>query len=241
MREISAKRIRRTLRKYELADWEVDLSATHRLRMVGVTDPYQLLDRMLENNAEQEESVRFPYWAEIWPSSIALGRWFLESSSEVTDHRLPELAPGHRVLELGCGLGLLGIGIAMAGWKVTATDFVEDALTFSAYNAASNGVAARHRVSYLDWRRPVGDPVGCIVGADLVYERANHQLLANLLRQLLLPGGRFILGDPRRPMASHFCRLLADQGYAHQLQSLEVRWKSTSHKVHIHLFDKPGS
>ncbi len=241
MREISAKRVRRTLRKYELADWDVDLSVTYRLRMVGVTDPYQLLDRMLENNTEHQESVRFPYWAEIWPSSIALGSWFLENSVEVADHLLSDLARSQGVLELGCGLGLLGICIARAGWQVTATDFVEDALIFSAHNAARNGASARHRVSYLDWRRPVGAPVRCIVGADLVYERANHQILINLLRQLLLPGGRFILGDPRRPMARHFCRLLVDQGYVHRLQSRQVCWKSTSHQVHIHVFDKPDS
>ena len=224
MKEISPRSVRRTLSKYDLVQWEIEVGQGHELRLVGVTDPYQLLDRMLENEAEQA-TVRFPYWAEVWPSSIALGGWFLDRA--VTESPDPLTAVGKgggdRVLELGCGLGLLGICLARAGWHVQATDFVEDALIFTSHNAATNGVSGRHQVGYLDWRRPVGSPVPCIIGADLVYEKSNHAPLDKLLRQLLLPGGCFILSDPRRPMARHFCRLLEDQGYGHTAETREVR------------------
>ena len=59
------------------------------------------------------------------------------------------------------------------------------------------------------------------------------------LRQLLLPGGRFLLADPRRPAARYFCHILIEQDYRHSVQTRKVRWKSTAHQVHIHVFDNP--
>ena len=239
MKDFSQRQIRRTLQKYDMEQWDVDVTIGHRLQIVGVTDPYQLLDRMLE---KEEQSVRFPYWAEVWPSSLALGRWILEVAGDDESDSDPTFGPppnSGEVLELGCGLGLLGICLARAGWQVKATDFVEDALIFASHNAANNGSSGRFRVAYLDWRRPVGSPVRCIVGADLVYEKSNHRPLDNLLRQLLLPGGRFLLADPRRPAARYFCQILIEQDYRHSVQTREVRWKSTAHQVHIHVFDKP--
>ena len=240
MKEFSRRQIQRTLRKYDLEQWDVVVAEGHALQIVGVTDPYQLLDRMLEK--DEQATVRFPYWAEVWPSSLALGRWFLEGAEGECESRTAVgFAPGKgELLELGCGLGLLGICAARAGWQVQATDFVEDALVFAAHNAASNAVSGRFQVGYLDWRRPVGKPVSCILGADLVYEKSHHRLLDNLLRRLLLPGGRFILADPRRPAARNFCQILTQQDYSHAVETRTVRWKSTVHNVHIHLFEKPN-
>ena len=48
-----------------------------------------------------------PYWAKIWPAAPLLAEALIRS----------ELAPGPRMLELGCGSGLVGI----ADWPRAST------------------------------------------------------------------------------------------------------------------------
>ena len=200
------------------------------IRAVEVADAYQILEKMIEQESRDQRVERFPYWAEIWPTSLALARWFCED--RVT-------GPTDWACELGCGLGVLGIVLAKLGWRVEATDFVEDALVFASHNARINNVSGNHRVGYLDWRNPVGAPRECLVGSDIVYEKKNHPCLQRILRTLLLPGGRFYLGDPQRKSAGEFVSTLVGQGYCHQVETRSQMWNSTEHQVDIHSFRKP--
>ena len=67
-----------------------------------------------------------------------------------------------------------------------------------------------------------------------------HPYLQRTFRQLLAPGGRIYLSDPRRPAAQPLFAALAAQGYAHERQTVDVSWQFLSHQVDIHCFVKPG-
>src|SRR3954469_19171648 len=92
------------------------------LRVLRPRDSEELLD---EEAFEHEEFL--PYWAELWPSALALAKAVSARS-----------LGGRRVLELGCGLGLVSIAAALAGARVLATDWSDDALRFTVANAARN-------------------------------------------------------------------------------------------------------
>ena len=62
-------------------------------------DPESLID---EQRFEEDEFL--PYWAELWPSGVALAGYVATL----------DLA-GRRVLELGCGLALPSFAAALAG------------------------------------------------------------------------------------------------------------------------------
>lgn len=47
-----------------------------------------------------------PYWAALWPSAVALASALLAQ---------PQLVAGRRVCDVGAGLGLGGLGAALAG------------------------------------------------------------------------------------------------------------------------------
>ena len=228
MKYYSSKQIRNTLRKYTIKTSELAVAENVNIRLSEVEDAYGLLDRMIEQEDRLHRVERYPYWAELWPAAVALSRWFCSAGLE-----------SRRIKELGCGIGLVGITLARLGWRVEATDFVEDALVFTTYNARKNRVANRLSVSYLDWGNPVGRPCDCLVASDVVYEKNNHPYLAQVLRALLLPGGFFYLGDPRRPLAGTFVEMLKKQGYGHRAESIAVGWKSHKCKVDIHIFNKP--
>ena len=132
-----------------------------------------------------------PYWAMPWPSGRVL------AETVVADPP----APGTRVLELGCGLGLPSIAAARAGAVVLATDGASDAVAFAAHSLALNDVVGE--VALVDWAEhgealAERGPWDLVLAADVFYLQANVQLALRLLPRLLAPGAEVWLADPRR-------------------------------------------
>src|SRR3954454_1931803 len=117
----------------DLVEETIPLGNGRPIRILRPRDSEQLLR---EEAFEREELL--PYWAELWPSSVALARAVAARSLR-----------GARVLELGCGLGLVGIAAALAGGRVLATDWSAFAIDFATDNAARNGVEIETAV--VDW------------------------------------------------------------------------------------------
>src|SRR5581483_5753574 len=80
-------------------------------------------EALIDEEAFDEDEF-LPYWAELWPSGIALAR-----AVAARDVR------GLRVLELGCGLGLPSLAAALGGADVLATDWALDAIALLRRNA----------------------------------------------------------------------------------------------------------
>ena len=230
MKRYSRKQIVRTLAKYDLEEVEIFVGPGIRLRIVQTADAYALLDDLVDRDGGDWRSTRFPYWAETWPSAVGLARWFSGADA-------PVAGPAR---ELGCGTGLVGVALARAGWRIQATDYVEDALLFAAHNALRNEVGSRHRVSYLDWRHPVGSSCPCLVGSDVAYEKSLHPSLKRTVNALLEPGRRLILSDPGRPAAQPFFESLEAAGFRHRKDSMDVTWKAQAHSIDIHTFIRPA-
>ncbi len=230
VKRFSPQQVRRVLQKYDLAQTRLDLGAGIEIEITEVADTRAMLERMVEQEGRMLSVERFPYWAEIWPASLALARWMCRTRPSV---------PKGWVRELGCGLGLVGIALGRLGWKIEATDYVEDALVFAAHNAEKNRVGDRHHVAYLDWGNPVGKTCDCLVASDVAYEKKNHVYLERVLRKLLAPGGRFYLSDPQRRPAARFVDKLVKQGYGHQVETCEQVWGTVSYQVDLHTFVKP--
>ena len=156
------------------------------LTVLHPPDAEELLD---EQAFERDEFL--PYWAELWPSSLALARFVAGL----------ELA-GERVLELGCGLALPSLVAARGGADVLATDWSPDALAFAERNAARNGVELRTRL--LAWDRPLdtaGEGWSLVLASDVLYERRNVEPLLELFPAL---GAEVLLADPGRPALRAF-------------------------------------
>jgi predicted nicotinamide N-methyase len=171
--------------------------------------PRGAMEVLYEQNFDANDEYP-PYWAELWPSSIALAR------------AVAAAAPiGARVLELGCGLGLPSIAAALCGAHVLATDRSTDALTFTTYNAALNGTSVEVDVcSWADAESVVSRaPWDLVLGADVLYPHADLTDLAELLPRLVTAGGEVWLADPGRPPAAAFvasCTRWAESSGGHQ-------------------------
>jgi ETFB lysine methyltransferase len=159
------------------------------LRLLRPPSVDELLDRLDPDDPEAEE--RIPYWAEHWPSADALLRWLAAG-------RAPQ-RPG-RALELGSGLGSVGMAALRMGWNIQLSDRDPEALDLLRINLARNGLDPR-RALQLDWRDPPPACFDTILAADILYERSFGEQVARFLTRALAPGGRAFIAEPRRPVA----------------------------------------
>lgn len=182
---------------HDLVEEAVMLPGGGELSVLRPRDSESLLD---EHAFESDEFL--PYWAELWPSGVALAR-------EVA----PRALRGARVVELGCGLGLPSLAAARAGGRVLATDWAAPALDLLRDNAARND--AHLELTRVDWTEP-GDlvaraPFDLVLAADVLYERRNLPPLLALLPQL---GDAVWLADPGRPPLEEFLDRARADGWA---------------------------
>ncbi len=130
-----------------------------------------------------------PYWARLWPSSIAL-------AAELVGRDLSDLS----VLEVGCGLGLGAIAAALAGADVLATDVDRAAVAF----ARENGRRVLHRriaSAILDLRDDaavarLGRRFDLVLAADVLYQPGLAGALAGALEHLVTAGGEALIVHP---------------------------------------------
>ncbi|MBW3543908.1 MAG: methyltransferase [Planctomycetes bacterium] len=163
-------------------------------------------DAFLEAPAEVREHQcdgYMPYWPYLWPAAIDMGRRVLET----------RWTSGMRALEIGAGVGLVGIAAASAGLDVTVSDYRVDAVRVAMHNARRNGLASvRGRV--LDWRSPPAEQWPLILGCDVVYELAHHEPILALLEKSLDHGGSAWIGDAGRQHAAAFVAAACRRGFS---------------------------
>jgi predicted nicotinamide N-methyase len=183
-----------------LVEEEVELGSDLTLSILRPPSAEELIDE-----AAFDEEEFLPYWAELWPSGLALAQ-----------HVAARDLSGLRVLELGCGLGLPSLAAAKRGGEVLATDWAEDAIGLLRRNAERNGVFLR--VARVRWSEPEpllrAAPWDLVLGADLLYEARNAEQLAELLPQL---GGEALLAEPGRPYAKEFLERFRAEGLGERI------------------------
>lgn len=132
------------------------------------------------------------YWAFCWGSGLATAALILEQ---------PALVAGRRVVDFGCGSGVVAIAAALAGASaVVAVDIDPDARLATAVNAEQNGVELEIRHGLDETAGHAGnarafESTGDLTGdlttdlttdltivADVLYDRSNLPLLRHLRR-----------------------------------------------------------
>jgi predicted nicotinamide N-methyase len=185
----------------------------------------------LIDEGDFEGDERLPYWAELWPSAIALARYLSRE----------DLA-GRRAIELGCGIGLPTVAALAGGAKVLATDHYEAALDFTVHNARTN-LGREPEATLLDWHAPDPERLGTfdlVLAADVLYEARNLPALANLVPAVLASGGEAVFADPRRADAPVFLGLMERRGLENKTEGMEVEQGGRGVRVLIHRLRRRG-
>mmetsp|Transcript_21744 Transcript_21744/g.53225 ORF Transcript_21744/g.53225 Transcript_21744/m.53225 type:complete len:386 (+) Transcript_21744:245-1402(+) len=175
-------------------------------RLVEVTNVDDLLDELMEKGGEALEDDRLPYWIEVWPSALALGK-------EVLDN--PGIGPNVSVIELGCGLGLCSMAAAQKGAEVHQTDYLQEALDMASLAWKLNEkempqVAKQPQQHLLDWRH-VNSSIqyDVLLASDVAYEERAFEPLINAFSALVKPKGKVFVSEPNRVVARSWTKSLS--------------------------------
>jgi len=199
------------------------------LHMTSVADSYSLLDRISPEEFVKDEQM--PYWAEIWPSSFVLSNYLV---GEVG-------VEGKHGIELGAGVGVVGVALCKAGAQMLVTDYATEALDFIKLNALQNGIALdeRFQVLNLDWRNiRLEEKFDFVCAADVLYERRNLLPILLAIEKLLKPGGTAYIADPRRQIAKGFVALAEENQFSVQVASRPIAFNHKTLQVDIYMLTK---
>lgn len=134
---------------------------------------YLLNEDYPQGDLSQEAMLRLMdepfYWGFCWASGLVLAHYLLEK---------PELVAGKRVMDFGCGSGVVAIAAAMAGAReVVACDIDPAAMIATAENARLNQV----ELSLSDNFEHVDGDVDLIIVADVLYDKGNYPWLSRFV------------------------------------------------------------
>ncbi|KAF9087120.1 Protein fam86a [Mortierella sp. GBA35] len=130
----------------------------------------------------------------ISAGTTGLRTW--EASYWLAEHIIahPELLAGKNVVDVGCGVGFLGIACALLGAKkVALTDGNHDVLAMVQQNIGYNNVPCPTTASLLDWESFTDEQIAALeaeilILSDLTYDPTNIVPLVSVLKALLVPG-----------------------------------------------------
>jgi predicted nicotinamide N-methyase len=213
-------------RKYQVQQKNIKISK-HIFKLIVVKNIEVLLDDLATRNPKDKAVIdeQLPYWAEIWPSSIALSKFILENS---------DIQKGCNAIELGCGMGLVSLAAATKGIDIVLSDYQEDALRFTELNWLMN--LGRSPVTRLmDWRNPQENyKYDLILASDIVYEKRFFQPISDLFKKLLKPEGLVLLSEPNRKVATDFFKVLLDEGFLYEQNEIRVRFNNKNHRIIVY-------
>lgn len=207
-----------------------------------IADPDRVLDDIareadrrekLTGRRQGDEDLYLPYWAELWDSATGIGEFLARLDAEARgrgdtkrksragvsyDLIVPATpclgvsASFPAVLDLGCGMGLSGTVAAALGARVTFADLESSALLFARLNSLP--WRSRVRTRRLNWRTDHLDQTfDLILGADILYERAQWEWLEPFWREHLAHGGTVLLGEPGRQTGDLFVDWIAQRDW----------------------------
>ncbi len=171
-----------------------------------VLDQARGLSQLVQESLHKGEAG--PYWAYLWPSARALAPLI---------GAIPDLE-GRRVIDLGCGIGALGLAAASRGAKAVLADVKPEALELAAENARKNGLEVETRC--FDWTAPPEDlgTFEAIFAADVLYEDGMLGAVLRFSRRHLAQDGLAWIADPMRVMPAG----VAGAARLHGLESSSV-------------------
>ncbi|MDW3094824.1 MAG: methyltransferase domain-containing protein [Gammaproteobacteria bacterium] len=150
-------------------------------------------------------SATWPLFGVVWPSSIVLANFMLSYNYS-----------GKRILEVGCGIGLVSLLLNHNHADISATDIHPEAEEFLIKNANLNNgkVIPFKRANWNDIDTKLGQ-FDLIVGSDLLYERENVNLLAEFINHHTKADAHVIIVDPGRGNHATFSKKMVALGYSH--------------------------
>lgn len=203
-------------RRFECGDFHFDVTAPAR--------PDELLDDPAVLEANRRDDY-MPYWGYVWQASGPMAAAVLAA----------EWTTGATTLELGSGVGVVGLAGLARGLDLTFSDYDPTSVALSVHNARRNGYPRAEGI-LLDWRQPLARRFSVILGSDVTYERRNHAPLLDVIDAMLEPDGLCWIGDAGRQVSAEFPLLARTRGYSVRIVDDRFQELSQPHVGQFQMF-----
>ena len=161
---------------------------------------------------ELDPASPFPYWAKVWPSSIALHNMLKKHPSLIKDKT---------VLELGAGIGLPALMMAGITKSIQISDYDLEAVALLKKNIEHLQLQNAEALQ-LDWNNvPENLNPEVVILSDVNYDPTQFETLTKLIEKFIHQGSAIILSTPQRIMASPFVLELASYIVAEYLELVD--------------------
>ena len=188
-----------------------------------VPDPDQvkpIYDQLIAINPD----TVFPFWAKIWPSSLALTS-FLQKETQ--------LIRSKHVLEIGAGIGLPSFSISREASTLVISDYSTEAVALMEKNIEYL-VLQHAKAIYLDWNHFPSDlTADTVLFSDINYDPEQFEALLTLIKQLLNKGATVIIATPERISAVAFAVKLEPYVSSSVLETVETAHQTMDIRIFV--------
>lgn len=210
--------------KSELVSISDDLTITIQ-RIANIDELFNNLINQPKDSIEIKDE-RIPYWADLWPSAIALSK-HLSTLTNFNDKQ---------ILEIGCGLALPGIVASKMGAKITFSDYIHQPLAFAKQNAELNNINnANYKI--IDWRT-INDidlrGIDIILASDVAYEKRSFDDLLKAIQHFTSKGIIVYLSEPNRQLAIPFINNLKELALIKVEKTYDIHLNGINNKVNVY-------
>ena len=171
---------------------------------------YEGVQEVYKSLLKLNPTTPFPFWAKLWPSSIAL-------LDVLKAH--PYLIQNKHVLEIGAGIGLPSLMMADIAKSIQISDFDKEAVALLQKNIEHLQLQNAQALQ-LDWNKmPENMNAEVLILSDVNYDPTQFETLTKLIDKFIHQGCTIILSTPQRIMASPFIQKLE--------ASIKARYEAT--------------
>lgn len=160
---------------------------------------YEQVKHIYASLLKLDPTTPFPFWAKLWPSSIAL-------LDVLKAH--PHLIENKHVLEIAAGIGLPSLMMADITKSIQISDYDKEAVALLQKNIEYLKLQNAEALQ-IDWNNvPENLHPEVILLSDVNYDPTQFDPLINLIVKFIHQGSNVILSTPQRIMASPFVQKL---------------------------------
>jgi predicted nicotinamide N-methyase len=160
---------------------------------------YEGVQEVYKSLLKLNHTTPFPFWAKLWPSSIAM-------LDILKAH--PHLIQNKHVLEIGAGIGLPSLMIADIARSIQISDYDLEAVALLQQNIEHLQLQNAEALQ-LDWNAiPENIQPDVVLLSDVNYDPTQFDVLIHLIDKFILQGSTIILSTPQRIIASPFVQKL---------------------------------
>lgn len=161
-----------------------------------------------EKSIQAVPETPFPFWARVWPASLALTA-FLESNKQ--------WVTGKNIVEIGAGTGLPSFSFARIAKSVIISDHAAEAVELMEKNISYLGLD-NVKAMCLDWNQfPDAVKGDTVLLSDINYAPEQFSPLFLLIQRFLEEGTTVIIATPQRIMGAPFIEALLQKTIATSL------------------------